>query len=107
MKAPRVAVLIGGTSKAYKMTRPITEKLAAQLRTLSAQAGLMITASRRTGVENERILQDALAGWMHSSGTAAVTTPISAFWPGRILFSLQPIAPPCFRKRRQLENRSI
>lgn len=61
IKTPRVAVLIGGTSKAYKMTRPITEKLAEQLRALSTQAGLMITASRRTGAENEKILHEALA----------------------------------------------
>lgn len=60
IKSPRVAVLIGGTSKAYRMTAPITEKLATQLKGLSAQAGLMITASRRTGADNEALLHDAL-----------------------------------------------
>lgn len=59
--APRVAVLIGGNSKAYKMTRVITEKLAAQLKDLSQNGySLMITASRRTGEENEKILQETL-----------------------------------------------
>jgi hypothetical protein len=61
IKTPRVAVLIGGTSKAYKMTRTITETLAEQLRALSTQAGLMITASRRTGAKNEKILREALS----------------------------------------------
>jgi len=55
---PRVAVLIGGSSKAYTMTPAIMEQLAAQLSAL--KAGLMITTSRRTGEENEAILYKAL-----------------------------------------------
>lgn len=58
---PRVTVLIGGNSKAYQMTQDITSKLAKQLRTLADQGhGLMVTASRRTGTENEKILKEAL-----------------------------------------------
>lgn len=57
-RRPRVAVLIGGTSKAYKMTPAIMRKLAGQLKELDS--GLMITASRRTGAENEKILREAL-----------------------------------------------
>ena len=60
IKSPRVAVLIGGTSKAHTMTQAVTEKLAAQLKDLSTQAGLMITTSRRTGEKNESILHDTL-----------------------------------------------
>lgn len=60
---PRVAVLIGGNSKAYKLTPPQMEKLAAQLRELDRLGyGLMITASRRTGAENLEILKNALKG---------------------------------------------
>lgn len=60
IKSPRVAVLIGGTSKAYTMTPAIMEKLAGQIRDLDA--GLMITTSRRTGEENQKILHEALSG---------------------------------------------
>jgi len=59
IKSPRVAVLIGGNSKAYSMNADVTRKLAAQLQGLDAR--LMITASRRTGAENTQILKDALS----------------------------------------------
>lgn len=58
LKRPRLAVLIGGTSKAYRMTPPVTQKLADQLARLDA--GLMLTCSRRTGAENQAILERAL-----------------------------------------------
>lgn len=60
LKAPRVAVLIGGNSKAHTLTKPIMEKLATQLKELDC--GLMVTTSRRTGTENEKILNDTLEG---------------------------------------------
>lgn len=61
--SPRVAVLIGGDSRAYKMTESITRKLAAQLHDLAAsgEVSLLMTTSRRTGAANEAILEDALA----------------------------------------------
>jgi mitochondrial fission protein ELM1 len=70
---PRVAVLIGGTSKAYRMTPRIAGRLAAQLASLArdAGAGLMITVSRRTGAENEAALRAGLEG-----------VP-AAFWDGQ------------------------
>lgn len=58
--SPRVALLIGGNSKAHRLTRAVMERLAAQLKRL--KAGLMVTTSRRTGAENESILRAALAG---------------------------------------------
>ena len=58
LKGLRVAVLIGGTSKAYEMSRAVSEKLTAQLKALDAS--LMITASRRTGAQNEAMLREAL-----------------------------------------------
>lgn len=62
LKSPRIAVLIGGTSKAYHMTRSITEKLVNDLSHLnqSLNASLMITCSRRTGAENQSILETHL-----------------------------------------------
>lgn len=69
----RVAVLIGGSSKRHRMTADITRTLAARLATLAADRniGLMITASRRTGAENEAILRAALTG------------PNVVFWDGQ------------------------
>lgn len=58
IKQPRVAVMIGGNSKAYKLTSGRMQNLANQLKTLDA--GLMISTSRRTGIENEKILRDTL-----------------------------------------------
>ena len=61
---PRIAVLIGGTSKHYRLTQSIAEGLGRDLRTLSNEtgAGLMVTASRRTGWANEKTLRLALKG---------------------------------------------
>jgi mitochondrial fission protein ELM1 len=69
---PRVAVLIGGTSKAYTMDRESAEGIARDLKRLAAQgAGLMVTASRRTPANYEELIREALAG------TSAY------FWPGQ------------------------
>ncbi len=61
---PRVAVLIGGQSKSHRMTRAVTERLAAQLLALVKEknVSLMITASRRTGEENAKFLRATLKG---------------------------------------------
>ena len=60
LPAPRIAVLIGGTSKAYKMSEEVTVGLIQNLQKLRAEGySLMITASRRTGSENIKLLQDA------------------------------------------------
>jgi mitochondrial fission protein ELM1 len=70
---PRVAVLIGGTSRAYRMTPLGARRLGAQLASLARDqgAGLMITVSRRTEAANEAALRAALEG-----------VP-AAFWDGR------------------------
>ena len=61
---PRIAVLIGGSNGQYRMTRKSTEALADRLAVLARDhgAGLMVTASRRTGAENEATLRERLAG---------------------------------------------
>lgn len=61
---PLVAVLIGGSNRQYRMTGRSTERLAGRLADLARDhgAGLMVTASRRTGAENEAMLRDRLAG---------------------------------------------
>lgn len=58
MQSPRIAVLIGGNSKAYTLTESITENLAERLNAL--EGSLMITCSRRTGEGNKAILETKL-----------------------------------------------
>ena len=58
LKEPRVAVLIGGTSKAYTMTKETTQSLVQSLSKIDAS--LMITCSRRTGRENKILIESAL-----------------------------------------------
>lgn len=69
---PRVAVLIGGTSKAHTMTLENARLLALQLLHLaeSPDIGLIITASRRTGEENSKLMREMLQG------------PAISFWDG-------------------------
>ena len=63
LPSPRIAVLIGGTNAVYSLTAREMTILAAQLKALAVGgASLMITPSRRTGVENLAILQEALRG---------------------------------------------
>lgn len=61
---PRAAVLIGGRSRAYRMSADDMETIAGQLARLAGDqgAGLMITTSRRTGPECEAILRERLSG---------------------------------------------
>ena len=56
--SPRVAVLIGGSSKAYTLTPEITNNLVQTL--LRIKTSLMITCSRRTGENNNKILENGL-----------------------------------------------
>lgn len=58
---PRVAVLLGGPNRCYRFGPDEANHLASQLKALSIQGyHLMVTASRRTGVENEAIIRQAL-----------------------------------------------
>jgi hypothetical protein len=71
---PLIAVLVGGSSKAYRMTDASCRDLAAKLRALAEreEAGLLVTASRRTGEANAAVLREALDGvphlWWDGSG---------------------------------------
>lgn len=60
---PLVAVLIGGSNRRYRLTAGITQTIVQQLTRLCRDhgAGLLVTTSRRTGAENERILRAGLA----------------------------------------------
>jgi uncharacterized protein len=52
VKAPRLAVLIGGPSKVYRMDESEIDMLASSLRALSRDHGLIVLPSRRTGDSN-------------------------------------------------------
>jgi len=62
---PRIAVIIGGSNGVYDMTPQVVASLTNRLAALAQQTGgsLLVTASRRTGVENERVLRQGLAGF--------------------------------------------
>jgi hypothetical protein len=68
LPSPRVAVLIGGNSRAHRLTPAIINKFSSQLNALDAS--LMITCSRRTGEHNVKLLRQNL------------TTPRQFFWDG-------------------------
>tara|TARA_R110002110_G_scaffold406951_2_gene627457 strand:+ start:3678 stop:4649 length:972 start_codon:yes stop_codon:yes gene_type:complete len=60
---PRIAVLLGGTNSAYRLTQEVAARIAAQLAGLMDHhgAGLMVTPSRRTGERQSAIIREALA----------------------------------------------
>jgi mitochondrial fission protein ELM1 len=60
----RVAVLIGGNNKVFRLDGATMKTLTAQLAALAqlGDLGLMITPSRRSGPRNEAILREGLAG---------------------------------------------
>ncbi len=63
LPSPRIAVLIGGKSKAYDWSNHDVDLMASQLQTLSDQGySLMMTASRRTSDSHQGLLHDALKG---------------------------------------------
>lgn len=61
---PRVAVLLGGDNKVYRMTREVVARLGRQLAELSRRegAGLLVTPSRRTSAKAMAILRRTLTG---------------------------------------------
>lgn len=61
---PLVAVLIGGANRVYRFDRATAQRLADGLARICAESGcgLLITASRRTGAENQALLRERLDG---------------------------------------------
>lgn len=60
LKRPLIAVAIGGSSKAYRMTGPVIEEMFHSLEKLVETSGgsLAITTSRRTGSDNEMLIKE-------------------------------------------------
>lgn len=61
---PLVAVLVGGSSRSWRLTGEKVRELAGRLGELATRekVGLVVTPSRRTGEANVKILREALAG---------------------------------------------
>ncbi|MBX6366778.1 MAG: mitochondrial fission ELM1 family protein [Rhodospirillales bacterium] len=60
---PRVAVLIGGNNKVFRLDLAALERIAEELAALARSGyGLLVTPSRRTGAEGERLLRERLSG---------------------------------------------
>ncbi|MPY70747.1 MAG: hypothetical protein GEU92_11735 [Alphaproteobacteria bacterium] len=61
---PRVAVLLGGSNRQYRLTADGAARLGGALAQAAraAGAGLMVTPSRRTGAKNTAIVAEKLAG---------------------------------------------
>lgn len=72
---PRVAVLIGGSSKAHNLTAETAQRLADGLRTMHRRTGcsFLVTTSRRTGAANAKRLRDALADVPHVFHEAGIS----------------------------------
>jgi len=73
---PRVAVLIGGSSKAHRLTAAATQQLADGLAAMHARTGcsFLVTTSRRTGADNAQLLRAALADVPHAFHASGVDT---------------------------------
>jgi hypothetical protein len=78
---PIVAVLLGGTNKAYRLTLPrlgeIADALAAVLRRSGGSA--LVTPSRRTGAAGLRLVRDRLAGLPGAVWDGAGDNPYFAY----------------------------
>ncbi|MCK4869356.1 MAG: mitochondrial fission ELM1 family protein, partial [Alphaproteobacteria bacterium] len=78
---PLVAVLIGGANRVYRFDRATAERLADGLARICEESGcgLLITASRRTGPENEALLRERLKGLPAEIWDGAGDNPYFAF----------------------------
>jgi hypothetical protein len=81
LPTPRVAVLVGGNNKYFRLTAQVAGELAALLRhTLVTSGGsLMLTTSRRTGEEAQAILKKHLADLPGVIWTGAGENPYLGF----------------------------
>lgn len=77
LPSPRIAVLIGGNSKAFTITESIAHRICDDL--LSLKAGLMITCSRRTPEHIRDIFQSKLAYPNHYYWDGSGANPYHAF----------------------------
>ena len=67
LPSPRIAVLVGGTSKTHRFSVQDAQILADRLTVIaeSSNAQMMVTASRRTGTQQTKILRNTLDNGQH------------------------------------------
>ena len=56
---PKTGILIGGSNRAFAMTPQVCKQIAAQVLRAAPTGGVLATASRRTGTDNQRALAEA------------------------------------------------
>ena len=98
LRSPRVAVLIGGTSKTHgRLGSAEAHELARALKQIAANASLMITPSRRTSVEIISILRAELAGANYYFWDGAEANPYLGLfaWADAILVTADSINMAC------------
>lgn len=78
---PRVAVLVGGANRAYRFGSAEADDLGRKLAAMAQASGcsLLVTTSRRTGADNERLLRDRLAGVPTSFWSGTGENPYFAY----------------------------
>ena len=59
---PKIGVLIGGANRAFAMTPQVCMQMAAEILRAAPTGGVLATASRRTGADNQRALAAAFGG---------------------------------------------
>lgn len=62
ISAPKTAILIGGDSRAYRMSPQFCRELTESVRRADPSGGVLATVSRRTGDENTRMMAASFAG---------------------------------------------
>lgn len=81
LPSPRIAVLVGGNNKHFRLTPAVARDLADRLRqtVLDTGGSIMLTPSRRTGKEAEAILRERLADLPGMIWNGAGENPYLAF----------------------------
>ena len=76
LPAPRIALIVGGATKDKPFTAEMAKDLAARSVALSQALGggsFLVTTSRRTGEQQEKIIRDALPGFLALADHIVVT----------------------------------
>ncbi|GLQ06263.1 mitochondrial fission ELM1 family protein [Sneathiella chinensis] len=81
LSAPVVTVLVGGSNRCYEVTPETMHALTTRLEQLQEETdcSFLVTTSRRTGPENEKILEDCLANLPHRIWRGTGDNPYFAY----------------------------
>jgi uncharacterized protein len=78
---PVLAVLLGGSNKAYRLTMPRLSEIAEAIAVILREGGgsVLVTPSRRTGEDGRRLMEDRLAGLPATVWDGSGENPYFAF----------------------------